>query len=231
MLYAEKTWDEIRALAKKNATAILVFGGTEAHGKHLPVNTDTLIPFELGRIVAGKTNSVLLPPVEYGYTYTLRSFPGTISLRSRTLELIARDIVRELVRNGFKRILILNGHGGNASIIKNALKELSDELPFRACVVSWWEMPELKTDVGHADESEASLYLYLSRTWKEREVKQEKGSSYFGSVFPSPKDVFTPSGYIGKVKKISAERGKKMADKITGKLVLLVNKGLLLKER
>lgn len=231
MLYSEKTWDEVRTLVKKDATAILVFGGTEAHGKHLPVNTDTLIPYELGKLVAAKTNSVLLPPVEYGYTYTLRSFPGTISLRSRTLELIARDIIKEVVRNGFKRILILNGHGGNASIIRNVLKELSDELPFRACVVSWWEMPELKMDVGHADENEASLYLYLSKTWKGREVKQEKHSSYFGSVFPAPKDAFTPSGYAGKVKSISAERGRKMADKITGKLVLLVKSSLLLKER
>lgn len=231
MLYSERTWDEIKLLAKKNTTAILVFGATEAHGKHLPVNTDTLIPFEIGKEVAEKTNSVLLPPVEYGYTYTLRAFPGTISLRSHTLDLIVRDIVGELVRNGFKRILILNGHGGNMPIIRNALKELSDGLSFRACVASWWEMPELKLAVGHADENEASLYLHFSPAWKGKKVKQEKSSSYFGSVFPLPKDVFTPSGYMGKVGRISGKRGKRLADKIVRKLVKVVNSNLILKER
>lgn len=229
--YGEMSWDEVERLNKKNMTIILPVGGVEEHGTHLPVETDTLIPFELAKRVAEKTNSIVLPPVTYGYMYTLRIFPGTISLKSRTLRAVIEDIVREIIRNGFKKILVLNGHGGNSSIITNALKELADELKFRACVVEWWRIKELGAEAGHADETEASLYACFKPRLVKTKVKQEKYRNIFGSVVPLPQGVFSKSGYMGSVKNISKKKGEKMAKIIVEKLVKLIKSDLVLEEK
>ncbi len=228
--YADFNWNSL-AKVSKNATIIIPVGGLEAHGTHLPLDTDTRIPHALALEVAKRTNSLVLPPIEYGYTYTLRIFPGTVSLRSRTLYLLVRDIVGELVRNGFKKILFLNGHGGNGAVIRQALKELSDELDFRACVVSWWEIKEIGANVGHADAIETSLYLHVNPKYKMPPVKIEKSKNYFGSVIPTPKNSFTPSGYAGDITNISRARGAKIAKIIINKLVALVKNDLLLEEK
>ncbi len=229
--YGKLTWEELKSSAGK--PAILVFGATEAHGRHMPLDTDTLIPNEIALRVAEKTGALVLPAVPYGHCHSLSVFPGTINIRPDVLESLARELVSETVRNGFRKILILNGHGGNAAPIKNALKELSGKLEFRACVVSWWEMPELEQELGptgHADSSEASLYMFFAQGVKPAKARQEKSSRYFGSVFPMPKDIFTPSGYVGDVKNINKARGNRMSEIIVAKLVKVVKAGMLLKE-
>ncbi|MEM2138520.1 MAG: creatininase family protein, partial [Candidatus Anstonellaceae archaeon] len=127
------------------------------------------------------------------------------------------------------RILFMNGHGANATIAGHVLKELSDELKFTACIVSWWEIKELGTATGHADENEASIVMALTG-WQKHPSKQAKSRSYFGRVIPMPKDQFTRFGYWGKVGGESKERGEKMVKVIVDKMVKLVNADLLLKE-
>ena len=222
-------------------------GATEAHGGHLPVWTDAITPYELAKRVAARTDALVLPPINYGFCYTLRPWAGTLSLKSQTFASIVRDITRELVRNGFDRILFLNGHGANATIAGHVLKELSDEFTgvplhgarrggscptFRACIVSWWEMKEVEKltgSTGHADENEASIVMALTG-WKKHPSKQAASHRYFGRVIPMPKGQFTAYGYAGKVGGESAGRGRKMEKAIVGKLVKLVKADLLLKE-
>ncbi|MDD5337438.1 MAG: creatininase family protein, partial [Candidatus ainarchaeum sp.] len=125
MLMEDLSWDEINSEVKKDKTVILVFGAFEAHGKHLPLKTDTFVPYEIAKRVAEKTNSLLFPPINLGFCYTLRRFPGTVSLSQNTLSAIVYDVFSELMRNGFHKFLVINGHGGNESIIKNTLKEMA----------------------------------------------------------------------------------------------------------
>lgn len=159
MLMEEMSWDEVNAQANAGKIVIVVFGAFEAHGKHLPLNTDTFIPYEIGRRVSEKTGALLFPPINLGFCYTLRRFPGTVSLSSSTLSAVAFDVFSELVRNGFTKFLVINGHGGNGAIVKNTLKEMADDYDFKAAVVSWWDL--LDVDTGHADENEASVLVAL----------------------------------------------------------------------
>ena len=228
--YDVHSWDELKKKAFKGTTVIIPLGATEAHGKHAPVGTDSFIPTALAVEVAGKTNSLVLPPVNYGFCYTLRMFPGTISLRSQTLRMVYEDVVRELVRNGFRKILFLNGHGGNSGVAKQALKELSDELKFKACLVDWWHLIDYE-GVGHADAVEAFFYDYFSEEKRTKKAKQEKHNLYVGAVFPTPKDLFTPSGYMGSMKPLPKKKGEKMVKEVVGKLVEIVKADLALKQR
>jgi creatinine amidohydrolase len=230
VLFGELTSKEAGLLARgrKKPIVIVPMGATEAHGEHLPLWSDSIVPYRLAQKVAEKTNALVLPVIPYGFCYTLRPWPGTISLKSRTLNLVLRDITRELVRNGFDRILFLNGHGANATIAGHMLKELADELEFTACVVSWWDIEGTGVQ-GHADEGEASIVMSISG-WKKHASKQSPSKRYFGRVIPMPRDQFSKYGYAGKVGGESAARGKKMEKIIVDKLVKLVNANLLLKE-
>ena len=235
ILFGELTSADIAKLARsrRKPVVILPMGATEAHGQHLPVWTDSITPYELAKRVSARTGALVLPPLNYGFCYTLRPWAGTISLKSETFAASIRDITRELVRNGFDRILLMNGHGANATIAGHVLKELSDELKFTACIVSWWNIKELDKvcggETGHADENEESIVMALTG-WKKRPSKQAASHNYFGRVIPMPKDQFTKYGYAGKVGAGSAERGRKMEKIIVEKLVKLVDAGLLLKE-
>jgi len=230
VLFGEHTSSEIAAIAKKRKrpVVILPMGALEAHGEHLPLWTDTITPHKLAQKIAEKTGALVLPPIPYGFCYTLRPWAGTVSLKSHTFAMVIRDITRELVRNGFDRILFMNGHGADATIAGHALKELSDDLKFTACIVSWWEIEGLGVG-GHADEGEASIVMSLTG-WKKRKSVQAPSQRYFGRVIPMPKNQFTKYGYAGKVGGESAARGRKMEKVIVGKMVKLVKAGLLLKE-
>ncbi|MEM4554943.1 MAG: creatininase family protein [Candidatus Anstonellaceae archaeon] len=236
LLFGEMTSKQIARIAKQKnkPVVILPMGATEAHGPHLPLLADSITPFELAKKVSQQTNALVLPPLNYGFCYTLRPWAGTISLTSSTFAGLIRDITKELVRNGFDKILFLNGHGANASIASQALKELADEIRFQACIVSWWELPTLKKElgssIGHADENEASIIMALTG-WKKVPVKQMKSKIYFGRLIPMPKDSFTKLGYMGQVGKESSKKGKQMEKIIVKQLVELVNANLLLEQK
>ncbi len=223
MYAGDLSWEEYQSA--KDKPAILVFGAIEPHGKHLPLDTDSIIPWEIAKRLEKNSGALLFPPLNYGYVYTLRKYPGAISLSARTLHTVAEEIFAELFREGFTRILVIIGHGGNTGPIKSALKELTDEFDFRAAVVEWWKLTE--AEAGHADEVESSLVLAAGHKLRAEPVAEER-KDYVGAVIPAPDDLFTPSGYIGKVENISAERGEKIYSEIVEKLELMLKNDLLL---
>ena len=230
VLFGEHTSAEIAKIAKqkKKPVVIVPMGALEAHGEHLPLWTDTITPFKLAQKVAEKTGALVLPPIPYGFCYTLRPWAGTVSLKSQTFAAVVRDITRELIRNGFDRILFMNGHGADGTICGHVLKELADEHKFTACVVSWWDIDGAGCE-GHADENEASLVMSLTG-WQKRKSVQAPSQRYFGRVIPMPKGQYAKYGYVGKVGGESAARGRKMEKAILDKMVKLVKADLLLKE-
>ena len=223
MYAGDLSWEEFQSA--KGKPAILVFGAIEPHGKHLPLDTDSIIPWEIAKRLEKKSGALLFPPLNYGYVYTLRKYPGAISLSARTMHSVAEEIFTELFREGFDRILVIIGHGGNTGPVKSALKELTDEFDFRAAVVEWWKLTE--AEAGHADEVESSLVLAAGHKLRAEPVAEER-KDYAGAVIPTPDKLFTPSGYIGKVENISAERGEKIYTEVVDKLDKMLKADLLL---
>lgn len=223
------SWKEFGDAKAGKPAALLVFGAIEPHGKHLPLDTDSIIPKEIARRLEEEAGEgiILFPPLNYGYVYTLRKYPGAVSLSSRTLQAVAGDIFSELCREGFTRFLVIIGHGGNTGPVKCALKELSGDFDFRAAVVEWWKLTE--AEAGHADAVEASLVLAAGGSLREEPVQEER-KDYAYSVIPAPDDLFTPSGYIGSVEGISRERGEKVYNEVVGKLKSILQKDLLCPE-
>ena len=118
MRWEELTSAEIGALDRDRTVVILPLGSVEQHGNHLPLGTDTMLAEAVSCAAAEASGgTVVMPPPWYGFSAHHMRFPGSITLRAETLLALAEDVVASLVRHDFRRILIVNGHGGNNGLI------------------------------------------------------------------------------------------------------------------
>ena len=155
---------------KESKGVIVVCGSCEQHGHHLPLDTDNIIGEELALRIAEKTGMLVMPPVNYGQVWSAKGFPGTISLPASTLKLILRDIVCSLESQGVRNIVLMTGHNGNMSILKDLARELMDEFGWRniwyfpmsmSKEVAGYIKTPIPMNVAHAGEIETAMMLYL----------------------------------------------------------------------
>ncbi|GAA0700052.1 creatininase family protein [Streptomyces malaysiensis subsp. malaysiensis] len=158
----ELTWREART-AGADAIALMPIGSQEQHGAHLPMGTDTLLVTAVvdraAELLAGDGPPVVrLPALPYGHS-PHHLFAAAVSLSASTLAAVLADVLRSLTESGFRRIMIVNGHGGNDEIMRLAVKEhaLRAEGAFAAC--SYWSLGEAPENPGHAGRYETSLML------------------------------------------------------------------------
>lgn len=122
VLLQEMTWPEVREAVERNAAVVLPAGATEQHGPHLPLGTDTFLPVDLLTRAAERVDLLIAPPLHYGFKSRPLSgggqgFAGTTSLRGKTLIDVVRDVVGELLRHGWRRIVIVNWHMESSSFL------------------------------------------------------------------------------------------------------------------
>ena len=137
-------WMDVEAYLKHEDRLILVLGACEQHG-YLSLLTDVKIPLALADAAAQRTGVLVAPPLNFGVSPYFLNYPGTISLRASTLLSVVEDVVRSVYSQGFRRILVLNGHGGNAGA-SPLLVELANNLPgLRLAWYAWWQAPGVAT--------------------------------------------------------------------------------------
>ena len=156
-------WPTINELVPGQVnTVILPVGTVEAHGTAC-VGTDNYIPETLAEGIAERINALIAPTVNYGITKSLYRYAGGITIEPDTYQCYVRDIADSLVKNGFKNIIVFNGHGGNNSALKNLAYEFHVETGRNIAVIHWWELcDELDQKFwghpgGHAGTNEAAL--------------------------------------------------------------------------
>src|SRR5512138_2395061 len=116
---------------------MLVTGATEQHG-YLSLLTDIRVPLALADAASQATGVLVAPPLNFGISTYFLAYPGTLSLRGSTLAAALEDIVRSAYGYGFRRILIINGHGGNTPA-RSHLGEVNNALPdLRLNWYDWW---------------------------------------------------------------------------------------------
>ncbi|MBC7237332.1 MAG: creatininase family protein, partial [Chloroflexi bacterium] len=174
--YAEMIWYEVKEAAEQDRVAVLPVAMHEDHGPHLPVDTDFVLCTEICERAVARipSEAVLVPPVAHGYSPHHMDFHGTITIEWDTLIRYIRDVCCSLAYHGFKRILVVNGHGSNASPVDLAarLTILHYEGRVLCAAVNHWQLRQVRevgqalreSDYGgtsHAGEYETSLYLAL----------------------------------------------------------------------
>ena len=246
-LYGDMTWPEIRDVAKENRVALVPIGTVEDHGPHLPVDTDVRLCYEVckraGELVPDDV--VVLPPVVHGYNPHHMDFPGSLSIGPETFVNYVLDICKSLVRHGFKRILLANGHGSNAHLLDSVARRIvieteGDVLCCARFYFSSARMDEMIQQIceeapntgGHADELETSLYLAVRPEMVDmsKAVKELRSQSL--SVEPgiarNVPDIWphwsthTQSGILGDATLASEEKGVKLLEAASSGLADIV---------
>lgn len=224
------SWVEVERYLQRRRDILIPIGSTEEHGLHLPLATDSLIAQELARAVGERTGILVAPLLSYGVCKHTAPYPGTISVSFEALRKFVESFLEDLWAKGFKRFYLLTGHAGLAHRV--ALREACEalvKLGAEAYVIVPYEVGleglldsklEFKGyPVGHADEVETSLMLYLRPELVEMERavdEMPKRGVLEGPVLEKP----TKSGVFGRPSLASREKGEKifsrMVEKIAG---------------
>jgi creatinine amidohydrolase len=139
MNLADLNWMDVERYLEHDDRIILVTGATEQHG-YLSLLTDIKIPLAIASAVAQRENVLVAPPLNFGCSGYFMEYPGTISLTETTFALALMEIVNSLIQHGFRRFLILNGHGGNR--MPEELADLQREGEgLRFIWWDWWHSP------------------------------------------------------------------------------------------
>jgi creatinine amidohydrolase len=137
MRIEELNWMDVEKYLEHDDRLMLVVGACEQHG-YLSLLSDVKIPLALADAASKQSGVLVAPAVNFGSSPYFLTYPGTFSLRLSTLMDAVEDILRSAVGQGFKRILVLNGHGGNSGL-KARLTELTNALPeLKVQWYAWW---------------------------------------------------------------------------------------------
>ncbi|HVP93522.1 MAG TPA: creatininase family protein [Acidobacteriota bacterium] len=220
--FDEMSMKEAKEHAKTGRVVILPIGSVEEHGDHLPLCTDSIQPEYVAVEVAKKTKCIIAPTIRYGVCNFTRNFPGTISIRFDSLRNIVYDILGELIRNGYTRILVLSGHADQAHMTALRLaaqvaleryeKEIKNDKP-RIMVCSDYDFAyELKGKYfsekdGHAGAIETSRVMSIRPDLVEKRGKGSYPDLPRFEIVSDAKSYF-PTGAMGDPTKASAEKGK-----------------------
>ncbi len=174
--YEKLTWPEINDAVELGKVCILPCGAVEQHGHHLPLDVDLVCP---GGIARGTGQQIpdkllVLPIVAYGYTGHVMDFPGTINNDFEHFMHHVLDITKSLAYHGFKKIILLNGHGSNMPNLDLVARRTNLETDAECVCCAWWQLLTVDKEFlpswreskfpggcAHACELETSLYMYL----------------------------------------------------------------------
>ena len=138
MRFEDLNWFDVDNYLQHDDRLMLVIGSCEQHG-YLSLLTDTKIPQALADAASRRTSVLVAPSLNFGASPYFLKYPGTLSLRTSTLSAIVEDLVTSAYGYGFRRILVLNGHGGNSPVM-GRLYELANELTdLRIVWYAWWQ--------------------------------------------------------------------------------------------
>ncbi|QXE91988.1 creatininase family protein [Geomonas subterranea] len=231
MLIENITMDEFAQGLEICKTVYIPFGSVEEHGSHLPLSTDTIEAYEVGKRAAERIPLFVAPPVHYGCCRSTSRHPGTVSISTATLKALLKDIVRSLHAHGLVNFIALTGHAGGSHrmALQDAGEELIQELPeINMAVVTEYELAkesgahliETRGD-AHAGEIETSRIMH-SHPHLVKGLAAAEYPNFPTGILVRDKRSFWPGGVWGDPGKASAEKGKILESLVADKVIELV---------
>jgi creatinine amidohydrolase/Fe(II)-dependent formamide hydrolase-like protein len=241
LMWGELTRPDAESRFNEIDIALLPVGSVEQHGLHLPLDTDAYDADYLARRVGEACSNpkpLVLPVISYGVSYHHDGFRGTVSISNDTLAKLVYDIGISVSRNGIKKLVIINGHGGNSPALNYAAQMINRDVHIFVCVdtgetsdVDIYKLVDTPNDV-HAGEVETSMSLVVRPQLVKMDQAQKEIPEFSNSYldFTSKRGVpwyahtqkISSDGVMGDPTKASAEKGKKFWEIMIAHLVALV---------
>ncbi|HET7704814.1 MAG TPA: creatininase family protein [Thermoanaerobaculia bacterium] len=182
-------WMEFKELVpKKIDTVILPTGTLEPHGV-ANNGADITAPLAMARAIAPRVNAMVAPAVPYGITGSMEAYPGAFQISEAAYRPYMHDVLAGLAKNGFRNIIILNGHGGpQTAVLQSVAADVSADKHVRTLVINWWSFASDVTlqvfgeDGGHAGWNETAMIQAIDRTL----VHPERYSDKLTTAYPAP---------------------------------------------
>jgi creatinine amidohydrolase len=245
--YDDLTWPEVKDAVAQLKIPVLPIGSVEQHGPHLPLKTDWHLSSCIAEEAARRCPDLLLamPPVPYGIVPHVMDFPGSITIGWKTFVNYCFDILYGLAYHGFKRMVLLNGHGSNKHLLNQVTRRILLETDAVCALANWWDLLRVAPDFeskwrddilpgggGHAGELETSVYLYLDPDSVRRaEIADPQGAGTrdpytSADVFGFGSSPVTLPGFHSQGEGVSglpstatAEKGKLIYDEAVSRLI------------
>jgi len=250
--YAKLTWPEIEDAVEAGQVCIVPCGAVEQHGPHLPLDVDIVCSSEVAlgaaRLVPDK--ALVLPSVNYGYTGHVMDFPGTINNDFEHFIHHVLDITRSLAYHGFKKLVLLNGHGSNMPNLDLVARRTNLETDAECVPAAWWNLLTVDKEFlprwreskfpggcSHACELETSMYLYLDgdNVRRERIVSgtisfndEDSPFHWVDLLAAGPATIvswtssYSESGVLGDAELATAEKGQQAYDEAVRQLARFI---------
>jgi len=232
----KKAWKEAREEFLQAKVGLIPVGSTEQHGPHLPLGTDFLIAERLAEAAAAETGVICAPAIPVGLSEHHRQFWGTLWVEPEYFRGYMKGIAESLAYHGIKRIIYVNGHGGNTAALQEICRELHLEGIYALVWQWWWAVAELSAELfpkggSHAGELETSMMLYLNEELVDKGAMEEAaagaaprwGVHKFGTEVSFNTLDFSESGATGDPRRATKRAGEKLYHAALERLVGLVN--------
>jgi len=227
-------WMEFREVVPSRVQTVLLPTGTlEPHGV-VNNGADNTAPLAIARQIARRTNALIAPVLPYGMTGSMEAYPGAFQITEAAYRPFVKQILEGLAKNGFRNIVIINGHGGGqTAVLTSVAAEVSAERKVRTLVVNWWSYASDVTkqvfgeDGGHAGLNETAFVQAIDPTLVHPErynadlaTPYPAAGTWAATPFPSSIGLYQPGqGYP----KFDQKKADEYFTKVTDKIAALVN--------
>lgn len=241
LLWGKLAWPELEAIAARPPQmAIWPLGTIEQHGRHLPTDVDVANCWEVALGVSARTGIPLIPALTFGDSRFWEGWPGTLTLQPETLVQVILEVCDGVVKTGFRRLLLLNGHIGNGpalALAEGKIRQRHPALQVRA--LSWWDVSPRVVEYMYSDsiegtlrsfhgnDGETSVYLAHSPALVQQDLAvDEPSDDYRRPFFSYDSRKLTGSGVIGRPRAASAEKGRTIIGLAIDDLTELIGQGM-----
>src|SRR5687767_12862107 len=227
-------WMEFKEVVPSRIKTVLLPTGTlEPHGV-INNGADNTAPFAMAKTIARRTSALVAPTLPYGITGSMEAYPGAFQITEAAYRPFVKQILEGLAKNGFRNIIIINGHGGGqTAVLQSVAAEVAVEKKVRTLVINWWSFASDETkavfgeDGGHAGLNETAFIQAIDPTLVHRQrYKDELALPYpapgtWSAVpFPSSIGLYQKGqGYPRFDQKKAEEYYKKVTDKVAGLVI------------
>lgn len=233
-----QTWKEVEGKINEKTVAVIPIGSIEQHGVHAPLGTDYFVADGFAKMIEENDNVLIIPTIPVGVAEYHRHFAGSLWVKPETLKNYIGEIIKSFAFHGVKKVIIVNGHGGNREPLKEMGRYLKFEEGIEVAVWTWFESieKEIIDMFGvrpplHADEAETAMLLNFVPEYVKPELYEESaagsseqwGKFYNGTMVSQEVRDFSKTGATGDPKKTDLSIGKKMLELSKENLQGLVN--------